>query len=248
MRLIAFVVLLGLSCPVHAQTPDIRAPAREDAASEHFQLGLKFYRAGDYESARVEFETAYRLSPAPDLLNNLSWTAEKQGQIAAALDYARRFVAAARNDLSVAELDQAEGRIVRLQRLQEGQGTTRPEPKQAPQQAPLAPKSAGWRPPAGAIALMAGGGGLLIAGIACGGAALATSANLHSGQAFTLREIDALNTQGQALNGAAIGLDVLGGLSLVGGGVWLVVDWKRSRERAAAGLQPSAGMATALWH
>ncbi len=67
----------------------------------------------------------------------LPWTAKKQEQIAAALDYALRCVATTRNARSVAEPDQAEGRIVRLQRLQEGQGTTRPEAKQAPQQVPL---------------------------------------------------------------------------------------------------------------
>lgn len=40
--------------------------------------------------------------------------------------------------------------------------------------------------------------------------------------------------QRQALNGAAIGLDVLGGLPLAGG-VWLLAGWQCSRERAAVG-------------
>lgn len=133
VRLISFVVLLGLACPVRAKTRDTRAPARDASASEQFQLGLKFYRAGDYATARLEFETAYRLSPVPDL----PWTARKQGQIAAAPDYARRFVATTRNAFSVAEPDQAEGRIVRLQRLQKGQDPTRKEAKQAPQKASL---------------------------------------------------------------------------------------------------------------
>ena len=130
------------------------------------------------------------------------------------------------------KVDQARGRLLRLQELDR----TAP-PTQAPANPGKAPTvgGPGWRPPAGAVALAAVGGAVLIAGLACGGGALATSAQLYSGQAFTLREIDALNTQGQALNGAAIGLDVLGGLALGGGGVWLLTDWKRSRERAAVG-------------
>ena len=60
---------------------------------QHFQLGLKFYRAGDYAAALVEFEAAYGLSQHADLLHNLSWTAEKLGRIPAAIDYEERFLA-----------------------------------------------------------------------------------------------------------------------------------------------------------
>ena len=36
------------------------------AAAQHFQLGVEFYRAGDYAAARVEFEAAFGLSQLPD--------------------------------------------------------------------------------------------------------------------------------------------------------------------------------------
>ena len=230
--MIALLIALALAPPALAQ-PIKEAPVdKQDAAAAHFQLGVNFYRAGDYGAARVEFEAAYGLSSQPDLLHNLSLTAEKQGRYREAIDFEERWLNAARSTLTAEEVDQARGRLLRLQELDR----TAP-PTQAPANPGKAPTvgGPGWRPPVGAVALAAVGGAVLLAGVACGGGALATSAHLYSGQAFTLREIEALNAQGQVLNGAAIGLDVLGGLSLAGGGVWLLTDWKRSRERAAVG-------------
>ena len=63
--------------------------------------------------------------------------------------------------------------------------------------------------------------------------------------AFTLPEIDAMNTRGNALNGAAIALDAVGGVALAGGALRLVMDWKRGRDRGAEGLQPKAGVGAA---
>ncbi|MBL9006898.1 MAG: hypothetical protein JNJ46_21765, partial [Myxococcales bacterium] len=95
------------------------------------------------------------------------------------------------------------------------------------------------RPPAGALALLAGGGAALVAGIACGGVALATGAQLSSGQAFTLREIDALTSRGNALNASAIALDVVGGVALTAGAAWTIADWlKRGRSERRATLAP----------
>ena len=112
------------------------------------------------------------------------------------------------------------------------------------------PAARGWRPPAGALALLVGGGASLVTGIACGGAALATGAQLSSGQAFTLREIDALTGHGEALNAAAIALDIAGGVALAAGATWTIADWlKRGRTERRLALAPSwplerAGLAT----
>jgi len=54
-----------------------------------------------------------------------------------------------------------------------------------------------------------------------------------------------MNTGGSALSGAAIALDTAGGVALVGGALWLVLNWKRSRKRAAEGLRAKAGEAAA---
>ena len=45
---------------------------------------------------------------------------------------------------------------------------------------------------------MVGGGAALVTGIACGSVARSTGARLGSGQAFTLREIDALKARARA--------------------------------------------------
>ena len=76
--------------------------ARE-AAARHVELGLRFYRAGEYGAARVEFEAPLGLSGDAELLHNLSWTAEKQGQIAAAIDYEERFLSFKGAELPTAE-------------------------------------------------------------------------------------------------------------------------------------------------
>ncbi|MBL9007127.1 MAG: hypothetical protein JNJ46_22920, partial [Myxococcales bacterium] len=77
----------------------------------------------------------------------------------------------------------------------------------------------------------------LVAGIACGGVALATGAQLSSGQAFTLREIDALTSRGNALNASTIALDIVGGVALTAGATWTIADWlKRARSERHAAL------------
>lgn len=73
--------------------------------------------------------------------------------------------------------------------------------------------------------MLTGGGAALVAGIACGGAALATGAQLSCGQSFTLREIDALTGRGNALTASAIALDIVGGLALTAGATWTLADW-----------------------
>ena len=178
------------------------ADMEADAAIQHFRLGVEFYRLGNYEAARVEFEAAYGLSKMSDLLHNLSLTAEKQGQIGEAIDFEERFLAGKRGELTADETDQARGRLLRLRDIQSGKAPhpvvgASVAPATAPTAQPAPPvRAGGWRPPGAAIGLMVGGGAALVAGIACGSVALSTGARLASGQAFTLREIDALKAQG----------------------------------------------------
>jgi len=83
---------------------------------QHFQLGLKFYRASDCAAALVELEAAYGLTRHADRLHNFhnrSWTAENLGAIPAAIDYEERSFALRRGDLSLEELDLPRGRLVR---------------------------------------------------------------------------------------------------------------------------------------
>jgi len=230
MRLIVVAVALWVAVLASAQAQPIRdaptAAPKQDAAAAHFRLGVDFFRASDYAAARVEFEAAFGLSGQADLLHNLSLTAEKQGRYREAIEYEERFIAAAAG-LTDEETDQARGRVLRL-REQARRAGTAPEPSRSPSK-PQASHEGGWRPPQAAIGLLAGGGAALVAGIACGGAALATAAQLGDGTAYTLREIDGITGRGQALNAAAITLDAIGGLSVLGGGAWILGAWVARR-------------------
>lgn len=93
--------------------------------------------------------------------------------------------------------------------------------------------------PQGALALTGVGAGLVLIGIGCGAGALATAQSLD-GTPMTLAQLDGLTQRGQALNAAAITLDVVGGLALVGGAGWFL--WHRLRRAPSiafhqAGLQ-----------
>ncbi len=100
MRRLLLISLLCMS-PVlaSAQTIAPTAPQKPtkpmiDAAERHFDDGVRFTEEGNYEAARICFESGYKLSGEPDFLHNLSWTAERQGQLADAIGYAERYIAA----------------------------------------------------------------------------------------------------------------------------------------------------------
>ena len=91
-----------------------------------------------------------------------------------------------------------------------------------------APAPARRRTPAGALALIGVGGGVLLSGIGCGIGAVLTQQSLENGQPLYLREIDALTERGQRLSLAGLSLDVVGGAALVAGSAWAV--WARTHK------------------
>ena len=119
--LLSSLVLLALPAFATAQTDD---KAARDAAQTHFQSGVKFSEAGDYEHALIEFDAGYKLSHEPDFLHNLSWTCERLGRIAEAIDWAEKYVAAVPN------ADNAERTRRRIERLRAT--LPKPEPAVAP--------------------------------------------------------------------------------------------------------------------
>jgi hypothetical protein len=91
--------------------------------------------------------------------------------------------------------------------------------------------------PAGGWALVGAGSGLVLIGSGCGAGALAT-AGQFDGMPLTRNQINDLTAQGNALNAAAIVLDVVGGLALTAGTGWLV--WHRLHTtRQAIALHPT---------
>lgn len=241
-------LMLGAASARAASPEEIRAPpvskeGREmDLAAQHFASGAKLYQANKFEAARVEFEAAYLLSHEPDLLHNLSLTAEQQGKPLDALRYAERYLEARRAELSERELDETEGRILRLRkRAAASEQATPPALSNPAERTPATPAATlaerpiateRHRPPAGSLALLGSGAALLLAGIGCGAGALVTQSAVHDPQGVYASDYDALVKRGQGLSTAAIALDVVGGVALAGGAVWAIVDRLRPRRVA----------------
>lgn len=225
-KVIACLGPLVLTAPALAwESPDgvISAPSGEsgallDAASQHFSLGVDFYRAGNWDAAFLEFETAYRLSQKPDLLHNLSMTAERQGRIEAAIRYEEQFQRSPRDvPLTEREVDEVQGRLSRL-RAQLARPAASSRPVEATERRTVAP---------GAIGLLAGGGIGLAVGIGCGVGALATRAEIYSPAGIYAEQFEALANRQATLDRVGIAFDVVGGMALAAGAAWAL--WARYR-------------------
>jgi tetratricopeptide (TPR) repeat protein len=80
-------VFLAQVAPVHAQTDDERART-------HFEAGRSYYEQAQYEDATREFQESYDLSGRAELLLNISQSQERALHYDAAIDAARRYLAA----------------------------------------------------------------------------------------------------------------------------------------------------------
>jgi tetratricopeptide (TPR) repeat protein len=211
-----------------------------DAAERHFHDGVRFTEEGNYEAAKICFESGYKLSGEPDFLHNLSWTAERQGQLADAVIYAERYLAA-KPDADNAERTR---RRVELLRSRMAQATSQPSAAQATPPAPAAvqpqnatnapasptkPAPRGSVPPA-AIGLLAGGGALTLAGVGLLAGAWATGKQAQS-PGVTYDEWATLSDRGRALNTGGLSLAIVGGAVVVAGGVWAIVGRKPKTEQ-----------------
>ena len=246
MRRFLLISLLCLS-PVlaSAQTIAPTAPQKPtkpmiDAAERHFHDGVRFTEEGNYEAAKICFESGYKLSGEPDFLHNLSWTAERQGQLADAVTYAERYLAA-KPDADNAERTR---RRVELLRSRMGQAAPTSQPSQvqavpAPQPAPAQIQNAASAPtkpaprgkvPPAAIGLLAGGGALTLAGVGLLAGAWATGKQAQS-PGVTYDEWATLGDRGRALNTGGLSLAIVGGAVVVAGGVWAVVGRKPKTEQ-----------------
>ena len=245
MRNLGVVLMAFAASSVHAQTIAPTAPQKPtkpmiDAAERHFHDGVRFTEEGNYEAAKICFESGYKLSGEPDFLHNLSWTAERQGQLADAVTYAERYLAA-KPDADNADRTR---RRVELLRSRMAQATSQPSAAQATPPAPAAvqpqnatnapasptkPAPRGKVPPA-AIGLLAGGRALTLAGVGLLAGAWATGKQAQS-PGVTYDEWATLGDRGRALNTGGLSLAIVGGAVVVAGGVWAVVGRKPKTEQ-----------------
>jgi tetratricopeptide (TPR) repeat protein len=134
MRLLRLCALLAARAVVHAQTIAPTVPQKPtkpmiDAAERYFRDGVRFTEEGNYDAARVSFEAGYKLSGEPDFLHNLSWTAERQGQLGDAIGFAERYLAAK------PDAEDAGRTRSRIERMRSQLGQTAPSSQPAPVQA-----------------------------------------------------------------------------------------------------------------
>lgn len=132
-RALLIAALLAIpAAPTAAQgrpTPDAAADGnadaetaeRTEAAREHFERGVAFYRDGDLEGALVEFKRAMDVQPNYKLLFNLGQVSQELRDYPAAERYFRDYLTqggdgidAERRQRVEAELDKLAGRIARL--------------------------------------------------------------------------------------------------------------------------------------
>lgn len=224
MRRFVLIAALAALAPTASARAEVEPTATNQAAERHFESGVNFYRNGDYESARIEFEAGYRLSRLPDFLVNLCQVADKQNRIQEAVNYCEQYLRVEPNAKDSAEVR------TRLDRLRQQLGSPA-QPASAPSQPsapstpaatpiqPATPAPARARPPAGALALLIGGGVLLAGGAGSGAGALVTAREIERGPAFD--DLAGLQRRGEALNVAAITLYVAGGVAVAAGAGWL---------------------------
>lgn len=207
--------VLFLAAPVLAQTTT--SSPTMDVAQQHYRAGLEFYKSGDYESARVEFEAGHRLSKLPTFLLNLCFVANKQNRWQEAINYCEQYL---RTKDGTADENADAQKYIAHAKAQLGIVTAVPTPTTA------ATASQRSSVPAGAVALLIGGGVLIIGGIGAGLGARATSQTIEAGPQFD--DLGSLQTQGTALQAVMITGLIGGGVALAAGAGWMSY-WARKR-------------------
>ena len=78
--------------------PTPRPTELEQKTAQHYQAGVMFFQAENWNAAQAEFEAAYQLTKYPDLLYNLAKIAEKQGRTADEVRYLEEYLASKPQD------------------------------------------------------------------------------------------------------------------------------------------------------
>ena len=232
------LVLLASTAIAQPDLSPLQRPSRPmiEAAQQHYLSGTRFFEAGSWDAALVEFSAGFQLSGERDFLHNLSWTHEKAGRLREALDYAERYLTACRG---TEDEERAAKRVAFLKQRYPGGSASAPPVVAVPvgtipahnvaSEATAAPIAAEKpKPPGLAIGLLTGGGALTAAGIGCLAGAWATGQQVESANLYS--EASPLIDRGRALNATGIALTVTGGALVVGGAItWAVLSRQTQR-------------------
>jgi len=208
----ACVLAVLLACSVGRAAPKDAGALLTAAAKDHYERAEQFYKAEQYDAARIEFQAGYDLSKNPVFLWNLAKASEKMGDRQAALDFAQRFRAT---------LTEPDPEVDAFVKSLLGPADPNKPPSGTPVPPVVEKPVIRKRSPAPWI-LIGLGGALLIAdiGVAVAGAQLSKS---NEGAMLTRAELDDLNARGGRLNAAGFSLLGIGLGSVAAGGIWLAV-------------------------
>lgn len=244
------MILCLASQTVWAAPPSGDPPSNE--ADSHANVAIEAFGAGHYDEAIAEFEAAFALDQNPNHLFNIGRVHEEVGNLEAAVDYYKRFIAqpGVQIDYRAAALERIDVLERSLATQKQPESEPEPEPEVEPHPNIAAPqpidqvdepatdsrkgqRNAGW-------ALLGIGGAALIAGAVTTGLTASTSNRLADESDPAERE--QLVARGQMLAPTSDALLVAGGtLALVGLIVALTALPKRGDRRTASLPYAGAG-------
>jgi tetratricopeptide (TPR) repeat protein len=232
----AWVLMLGLMARTGLAADPLDAPrdARAASASERVvalnEEGSALYTAGDYRRAAERFLQAYAIEEDPNLLFNIASCYEALGDIGAALEKYRAFLAAP--DADPEGRPRAEQAIVRWIALESPPPAETPQPPVAPAPAALVPGAtdegthdAGWVPWVG----LGGGVALGVLGTAFYSMGAADHSEVTHTPGFddpdsvagiTRRRADGLVRSGDTKKAIGVASASAGAALIVGSAVW----------------------------
>lgn len=115
-RAVALVISLALVVPARGAEaqPAASKPTAVDEARGHFQRGIRAYKAGDFRSALLAFQEAYRASPNYRVLYNIGRSFGELQDFANAIPTLRQYLSEGGAELSKARRAEVETELERL--------------------------------------------------------------------------------------------------------------------------------------
>src|SRR5438132_210620 len=97
-RIVSVACLVVALLPAAAWAQAGPSDAEKKQARSHFEQGQSYYDAGAYDDALREYQAAYKIVPAPQLLFNIAQCYRLKGDKPNAIDYYQRFLEKVPND------------------------------------------------------------------------------------------------------------------------------------------------------
>ena len=230
-------LILLIAGQAHAQSLTL------EMAKRHYQNGAAYYEQANYKAAMEEFNKAYKLEKAPELLYNLGRCHEGLGQLKQAISRYEEFLGKKPDAPNRATLE------LRVKNLQERLEAARVKPKSKPK--PAAPvkstggsamKYAGW-------AAVGVGAAALVTGAVLGAMASKKTGEYEDAWDSKMKYSEAKGIL-EAAEGYELGMFIslgVGGAVAVAGAVLLILDSRAEAPPRVAldlggvSLRPTAG-------